>query len=87
MKLGTNQVCPIWSEITTENRCKEADKWTKSLELHPKRAVLPGSWPDVPFQCSAQVGFDDTIHFSTNSQTNNRRFETGEFVMLCEKGL
>ncbi len=87
VKLGPHQVCPSGTEIKTLKRCKEAAEWTDSLGLHPKRDIISGTWTGVPYQCSAQVGKDDTIHYSTNSQTDNKRFTSGEFVMICEKGL
>ena len=42
-------------------------------------------WAQVPTGCSAQVAGDDTIHFSTNMETDNERFKSGEFVKICEK--
>ena len=86
MKLGPNEVCPEGTEITTMERCTDADDWATDLGLNPKRDVFLGRWNGVPFQCSAQVGGDDTIHFSTYSETSNSRFVSGEFVMICEKG-
>ena len=90
MILGLNEVCPPGKEITTLTRCIEVDHWAKELNLTPVREVYHGfydKWKSVPFQCSAQVGWDDTIHFCENDQTDNKRFASGEFVMICEKGL
>ena len=86
MKLGPNEVCPEGTEITTIERCTDADDWATELGLVPRRHVTVGKWNAVPYQCSTQVDGDDTIHFSTNSETNNKRFVSGEFVMICEKG-
>lgn len=86
MKLNAKEKCPLGSEITTEIRCRETYKWASSLGLNPERPVYVGNWKEVPYQCSAQVRGDDTIHFSNNSRTNDQRFKTGEFVMICEKG-
>lgn len=81
------QKCKGGKEITTAERCKEADDWARSLGLHPRRPPYKGHWKEVPHRCSAQIGGDNTIHFSTNSQTNNKRFLSGEFAMICEKGI
>ena len=45
----------------------------------------------VPFGCSFQVAgdgefADDTLHFNTNAATDNGRFTTGEFAMICKLG-
>ena len=87
MILGHNEACPPGMEITTLERCVEADHWAKQLNLNPKRPIYYGIWDSVPYQCSVQVGGDDTIHFGDNIDTDNKRFASGEFVMICEKGL
>ena len=92
--MAANEVCPTGTEITSESRCQEAYGYASSLGLTPGRPLQVGNWQGVPYQCSAQVGpyygdstfQDDSLHFSTNSQTNNARFTTGEFVMICEAG-
>ena len=84
--LGTNEVCTPGSEITNKTRCNEAQEWTVSLGIFPIRPTYVGNWESVPYQCSSQVGGDNTIHFTTYSETDNERFTTGEFVMICEKG-
>ena len=78
--------CAEGTEISSESRCKEASGWASSLGLKPKRPLVVGSWPSVPLQCSIQVGLDDAVHFNTNAESDNGRFTTGEFVMLCEAG-
>ena len=85
--MAANQACPAGKEITSIGRCQEASTYASSLSLFPKRSVYGGCWAGVPFQCSAQVKNDDTFHFSTNGNTDNGRFVTGEFVMICEKGM
>ena len=84
--MNTAEACPIGTEITNESRCLEARKQASSLGLNPQRPLVVGSWNGVPYQCSAQVGADDAFHWDTNSKTNNGRFTTGEFVMICETG-
>ena len=87
VKMAANQPCPTGTEITSIGRCQEASTYASSLRLFPKRSVYGGSWAGVPYQCSAQVQHDDAFHFSTNGNTDNGRFVTGEFVMICEKGM
>ena len=92
IKMAANEVCPTGTEITSESRCQEAYVLASSLGLNPGRPLQVGNWQGVPYQCSAQVGLyngvpqDESLHYSTNSQTNNARFTTGEFVMICEAG-
>ena len=86
--MPANTACHTGKEVATEDRCREAAKWASSLGLNPVRPFQTGHWGDIPFQCSAQIlGIgDDTFHWNWNSQTDNSRFTTGEFVMICEKG-
>ena len=85
--------CPSGTEITTESRCREAYSWADSMGLDPGRPLVVGTWNGVPYQCSAQVGLychtmtigDDSLTFNSNSGTDNSRFTTGEFVMICER--
>ena len=84
--MAANQSCPAGMEITSIESCQQAAGYASSLGLNPKRSLQSGSWTGVPFQCSAHNKGDDTFHFSTNDQTDNSRFVTGEFVMICEKG-
>ena len=89
--MGANEQCPAGAEIKTAARCREASLLPSSLELNPRRSlqVAYWDWPEVigvPYQCSTQVGNDDTLHFNTNSGSDNTRFTTGEFVMICEAG-
>ena len=85
--MSKNQACPAGTEITSVDRCQQAAEYATPLGLDPKRSLQSGNWAGVPFQCSAQVKNDDTFTFSTNDNTDNRRFVTGEFVMICEKGM
>ena len=88
------ELCPVGTEIKDVTRCQEASIWAASLGLTPRRDLQVGQWPGVPYQCSTQVGErtstgqqgDDTFHFNTNSNTENSRFFSGEFVMICEAG-
>ena len=83
--MDVNEPCPIGLEITSETRCRKALEHASSLGLNPGRSnLVVGNWNGVPYQCSAQVGTDDALHWDTNSNTDNRRFTTGEFVMICE---
>ena len=84
--MDANVPCPSGTEIKSESRCQEAHDQASSLGLSPGRPLVVGSWNGVPYQCSAQVGFDDALHFDTNAGTDNSRFNTGEFVMICESG-
>ena len=84
--MDANVPCPSGTEIMSEARCGDAHNWASSLGLAPGRPLVVGSWNGVPYQCSAQVGGDDALHFNTNSGTDNSRFTTGEFVMICERG-
>ena len=90
--MGVNEFCSNGLDITTEARCNEAQLAAESMGLHPSRDVLlVGDWPGVPYRCSAQVGTDnpelkDDVHWSTNENTDNSRFITGEFRMICETG-
>ncbi len=86
MKHEENKMCPEGLAINTVTRCKEANQWSATMSLNPKRDVRVGNWPSVPYGCSSQIGGDHTFHFSTNSMTDNGRFTTGEFVMICEIG-
>ena len=81
--LGPNEECPAGTEITYASRCKEASLWAMSLGLYPERDPQIDSWDDVPLLCSVQVS-SDTIHFNARSSTNNDRFNSGAFVMICE---
>ena len=85
--LGPNEECAPGFQITDAYRCNEAGHWTVSLGIFPMRPTKVGNWYGVPLGCSSQVDYDDTIHFNTYVETDNRRFSTGEFVMICEKGL
>ena len=85
--MAANQLCPAGKEITNIERCQEATTYAPYLGLNPGRSLQSGSWTGVPFQCSAQVQADDAFHFSTNGNTDNGRFVTGEFEMICEKGI
>ena len=82
--MKANERCPTGKEVSTESRCREANTFASSLGLAPQRTLQVGGWNGVPYQCSAQVGHDDALHFDTNSGTDNSRFTTGEFVMICE---
>ena len=84
--MNAGEPCPSGTEITSESRCLEAREQASSLGLNPQRPLVVGSWNGVPSQCSAQVTGDDSLHFSTNTETDNSRFSTGEFVMICETG-
>merc|ERR1712038_1178830 len=90
--MGVNEFCPNGLDITTESRCNEAQIAAESMGLNPSRDVLlVGDWPGVPYRCSAQVGtdnpeFKDDVHWCTNEATDNSRFITGEFRMICEIG-
>ena len=86
--LGPNEVCPPGHEITDAYRCNEAGHWTVSLGLFPMRPTYVRSKRcfNLPFGCSSQVGGDDTIHFCDDAETDNARFTSTEFVMICEKG-
>ena len=79
--------CPSGYEIISRDRCREAHEQAHLLDLTPKRSLQFGSWDGVPYQCSFQVGDDSALHWSSNSTTNNARFSTGEFVMICEAGI
>ena len=83
--MNAAEACAVGTEITSESRCLEAREQASSLGLNPQRPLQIGSWNGVPHQCSAQVLNDDAVHFSTNVKTNNSRFMTGEFLMICEK--
>ena len=84
--LGPEEKCPAGTEITTEERCKEADDWALAMGFSPTRPVQSGRWNGVPRQCSSQAGGDKAIHYNTFDATDNHRFTSGEFVMICEKG-
>ena len=81
--MKTAEPCPIGREITSESRCREVRKHAASLGLNPKKPLVVGSSKGVPYQCST---YDDALHWNTNSETNNARLTTGEFVMICETG-
>ena len=84
--MDANVPCPSGTEIMSEARCGDAHNWASSLGLAPGRPLVVGSWNGVPYQCSAQVALDDALHFNTNDATDNSRFITGEFVLICESG-
>ena len=84
--MAANQACPSGTEITSIDRCQQAAGYASSLGLDPKRSLQSGNWAGVPFQCSAH-SIDDAFHFSTNDNTDNGRFVTGEFLMICERGM
>jgi hypothetical protein len=84
--LKENEECTPGTEITNAIRCKEAGHWSVELGLFTKRPVYRGNWQSVPFQCSSQITGDNTIHFNSYEQTNNKRLKSGEFVRICEKG-
>ena len=90
MILGPKEVCPVGTEITTGERCQEADDWALALShrgVSTSRPVQYGTWDGVPLLCSSQVGHDKATHFNFNDGTDDHRFESGEFVMICEKGI
>ena len=82
-----NEACPAGRGITTADRCREASKYISTFGLQPKRVPQVGAWQGVPYQCSAQQGWDDAFHFNSYAATDNGRFVTGEFVMICERGI
>ena len=92
--MDANQPCPTGTEIKDAKRCQESSGLASSLGLNPRRDIQVGEWNGVPYQCAAQVGIwketgeqgDDSFHFNTNSNTDNSRFTTGEFVMICKAG-
>jgi hypothetical protein len=88
--MAEKEACPKGNEITSVDRCREAEKWKLSLGLDPQRSFQTDSFFGLPFQCAAQVNADDfgddTFHFNTDEQTDNSRFTSGEFLMICEKG-
>ena len=85
--MAANQKCPAGREITNIERCQEATTYASSLGLNPKRLLQNRSSPGLPYQCSAHVQNDDAFHFSYNENTDNGRFVTGEFVMICKTGM
>ena len=87
VRMPANTACQTGAEIATEARCREATEWASSLGLNPVRQLQVSHFVGLPFQCSVQIlGIgDDTFHWNFNSQTDNSRFTTGEFVMICEK--
>ena len=85
--MAANQACPAGMEITSIESCQQASGYASSLGLNPKRSLQSGSWTGVPFQCSAQVLVDDAFHFSSNPNTDNGRYVSGEFVMICQTGM
>ena len=85
--LPENQECPEGNEIRTADRCREADDWAIAMKINPKRPALDVDVEGVPYGCSVQVKGDKTIHFNKKRDTNNKRFTSGEFVRICEKGL
>ena len=87
MLLEANQECPDGKQITTAERCREADDWAADLKIHPTRPAVEVDMQGVPYGCSAQAEGDNTIHFNEKTDTDNSRFESGEFVRICEKGL
>ena len=87
MILEANNTCPQGKEIRTADRCREADDWATTLNIHPRRLPVEGTWQGVPFQCSVQVGGDDAIHFNEKRDTDNSRLTSGEFVRICEIGI
>jgi len=92
MLMAENEVCPNGLDITSESRCLEAQIAAESMGLNPSRDVLlVGNWQGVPYRCSAQAGTDnpeykDNIHWNTNEDTDNSRFLSGEFRMICDIG-
>ena len=87
MILDPNNDCPQGKEINTADRCREADDWATTLNIHPVRSPVAGTWQGVPFQCSIQVAGDNAIHFNEKTDTDNSRLISGEFVRICEKGI
>ena len=87
MLLDENDECTEGKEITTAERCRQADDWAATLKIHPTRPTVEGDWQGVPYGCSVQVKGDKSIHFNEKKDTDNSRFENGEFVRICEKGL
>ena len=83
--MAVNEACQRGNEITSIDRCKEAEEWILSLGLNPQRSLKTASWDNLPFQCSVEAR-DDTFHFNTDDKTDNSRFTNGDFVMICEKG-
>ena len=75
------------SDTLSESLCRDAQNWAPFLGLNTGRSPMAYSWNGLPYQCAAQVGNDDALHFNTNSGTDNSRFTNGEFVMICETGI
>ena len=82
--MSTNVPCSSGTEITSESRCRAAHNEAASLGLDPKRSLVVGSWNGVPYQCSAQVQGDDSLHFNSRSDSDHSKFTKGEYVMICE---
>ena len=87
-----NEPCPVGQEIMTKDRCHEAQKVAYWFGLQPRRNVLQiGYWNNVPSHCSVQANTGeqwakDDVHWNTNWDSDNSRFKSGEFQMICEAG-
>jgi len=75
-------------------------KYSRAASWNPAFPTLEplfvGAWPGVPNHCSMQFEAtpdspwvedykDQTPHFSTNAATDNAKFNSGEYRMLCKK--
>ena len=86
--MGSAELCPPGSEITTQNECNDALKWASVLGINliGRQQVVSGSWSGVPHQCSYQASNDNAFHFNDQQTNNAPRFINGEFIRICKKG-
>ena len=80
--------CPPGTEITTEDECREALKWTKKLWITPlnRTNLVTGFWSHVPYQCSYQRDGDKAFHFNYQKSKNPQSILRGSYRMICKKG-
>ena len=80
--------CPAGTEITTEDECREALKWTKKLWITPlnRTSLVTGFWRHVPYQCSYQYNGDKAFHFNYQKSNNPQSLLGGSYRMICKKG-
>ena len=89
--MATGVHCPIGMDIDTDVECEDALLWAFDLgiNLYSTRSssVVSGSWGSVPYKCSYQSGGDLAYHFNSRDTGEPTAFLSGNYKMICRKGI
>ena len=89
--MGYSLPCPSGTEITTEDECKEAMKWAKTLWItfQNRTSLVTGFWGHAPYQCFYEYKGDKAFHFNYKKLNNTQILQTplgSGYRMICKKG-